>query len=455
MVLLLLEVPLGLLEMHQERDALAAGARREATALSVLAADELEHPGRRDLSEVAARYRAQAGSEVAVVNRAGEVLVSFDPDEQLDENGELVPLMRRSLAGQGTTVRRTDEGRSQLVAVLPVHAVDGEVVGAVAVAVSASATDRRILRAWLALALFAAVLLAIVAGLGILLAHSLTAPLTKLQRTAQKLGHGDLATRASPEGPRELHDLATEFNAMADRLAAIVGGQQRFLADASHQLRTPLTSLRLRLDNLADANGSLEAATGVAQSIRSANAEITGCQAEVTRLTRLVDGLLAISRAVGRVPEMVPSDVTKVVGERTAAWSALAEERSVSVELRGIAGADSSMAMVDPHHLEQILDNLLANALEASPVGSVIEVEIASEGGQVVIQLTDSGPGMNERERARAFDRFWQGSNGANGSSGLGLAIVADLAAKNGAMVALDSVPSGHGLKVTVVLSTA
>ena len=439
-VLLLLEVPLGALEARQEHDALAATARRDATALAVLAAEELEQPGQHDLVALASRYRAQAGSEVAIMNASGQIMVALDPDEPDDGSTELVPVMRRALDGEARTSRRADEGQDQLVAVLPMRS-GSQIIGAVAVSVPAGSTDRRIFRAWLALALLAVVLVGVACGIGLVLARSLTAPLTTLQDAAERLGGGELTARAPPGGPREVATLSDEFNRMADQLAGLVQGQRRFVADASHQLRTPLTSLRLRLENLAASPAGAE--------IEDA---IDDCEAEVDRLGRLVDGLLALSRAEGKPPSGVAADVGAVALERAQSWSALAEERDVELQVEQEDAR--TIGAIDPEHLEQVLDNLLANALEASPPGGLISISIGRAPKRVVLRVRDEGPGLSDEDLSRAFDRFWQGSNGANGSSGLGLSIVRELVSATGGSVTLAPAPS-HGLDAIVSLPTA
>lgn len=160
--------------------------------------------------------------------------------------------------------------------------------------------------------------------------------------------------------------LGETFNEMAERLEELVHTQRAFLADASHQLRTPLTALHLRLENLED---TLE---------DEQQADLTAALAEADRLSRIVDGLLTLARTEGGVrPVRERVDVKDVLLDRADAWSALAEERQVALTCELPAAADQQgpilMALGCPGHLEQILDNFLANALEATPAaGSVI-----------------------------------------------------------------------------------
>ena len=439
LVLLLLEVPLGLIYGRRERDTLSAAARRDATGLAVLAAESLERPASHDLAALAASYRSQTGTEVAVYDASGQTVVGFDFDEPPGGEPDVAPLVARALGGGTSTVRRLDEHQAQLMAALPVQS-GTRIIGAVVVAVPAGSTDSRILRAWVALAALAVGLLSVAAAVGLLLARSLAAPLVTLQQAAKRFGQGDLDARAPPGGPIEIAAVTDEFNAMAARIGQLVGSQRRFVADASHQLRTPLTALRLRLENLA------------ADAPEETTKELEAAEAEGQRLARLVDGLLTLSRAEDHRSDRQVIDVVAIGEDRRDAWAPLAEEQEVKVAVE-VSGPVQARAV--PGDLEQILDNLLSNALEASPPASVvvIRIEPAHRDGLVAIHVLDEGPGMTSAEREHAFDRFWQGHDRVGGS-GLGLAIVQQLAEANGGQVELG-VNAGGGLDAVVRLIQA
>ncbi|MDQ1398820.1 MAG: hypothetical protein QOK20_752 [Acidimicrobiaceae bacterium] len=454
LVLVLLEVPLGVLYARREHDSLTAVARRDASVLAVVAGESLEHPGEHDLQSLAARYRAETGAEVAVTDAEGRTLVALDPGDPGGGGPDFETAVAAARLGRSQVGAHSDDEGPETAVVVPVRGPTG-LLGVVVVAVSARPTETRIHRAWLALAGFAVFLLGVAAVLGMWLARGLARPLLALETASGRLGDGDLSARAPVEGPAEVAALASQFNRTADRLGELVAAQQQFVADASHQLRTPLTALRLRLENLAaelsdDAAGQLEDAQG-----------------EVDRLTRLVDGLLALSRAQQQVQAPSAVDISEVVAERCAAWAALADEQDVELTM-SVTAADPVRAIVVPGHLEQILDNLLANAVEASPPGHSIEVGIevgiaatrdhaaardraeARMNGMVAVHVRDHGPGLNDRDRQRAFDRFWQGG-ATTGTSGLGLAIVRQLATANGGTITLET-PDGGGLDAVLCL---
>jgi signal transduction histidine kinase len=205
------------------------------------------------------------------------------------------------------------------------------------------------------------------------------------------------------------------------------------MADVSHQLRTPLAALRLRLDVLSQ------------DSDRETAEELAGAQDEIARLSHLVDGLLALARAENVLIEPVSIRVDEVIQDRATAWRPVAEERGV--ELRPSCTGPVP-AVAGEGHLEQILDNLLANALDAVPAGGHVQVSAAADGDGARVVVADDGPGMTPRQQEMAFRRF---VSSTPGGAGLGLAIVHRLVTSNGGSAALSDTPGG-GLTVTVNL---
>ncbi len=195
---------------------------------------------------------------------------------------------------------------------------------------------------------------------------------------------------------------------MAGRLEALVHGNRAVIADVSHQLRTPLAALRLRLDLLA---ADTDPATGH---------ELAGALEELARLSRLVDGLLAVARAENVVPVPTAVDVAEVGRERVVAWHPVADDRGIALEAASGARA-SVLAWIGEGHLEQVLDNLIANALDALSAGDHVTVTAAVSTAGAQITVADDGPGMSAEDRERAFLRFT--TSNPNGT-GLGLAIV-------------------------------
>ncbi|WP_369372183.1 sensor histidine kinase [Promicromonospora sp. Populi] len=223
-----------------------------------------------------------------------------------------------------------------------------------------------------------------------------------------------------------------------ERLETLIAAQRAFIADASHQLRTPLTALRLSLDNIAEGVDDPVVRDDVERATR-----------EVVRMSRLIDGLLVLARADARTASAEPVLLADEIEQRLAFWRLQGAEHEVRFRLTGAWDAEP-VVLAGPGHVEQILDNVLSNALAVSPDGATVTVDVQVGGDVVVLEVRDEGPGMTAAEKARAFDRFWRGP-GRTGpaGSGLGLAIVHQLVTDAGGVVVLDDAPTG-GLVVRV-----
>jgi signal transduction histidine kinase len=200
----------------------------------------------------------------------------------------------------------------------------------------------------------------------------------------------------------------------------------------SHQVRTPLAALRLRLELLAQ------------DADESTATELAGAQEEIARLARMTSGLLAVARAGNHTVRSALVDVAAVARDRCETWRPVADERDVML---GADGRGPLLARLGQDHLEQILDNLLANALEALPAGGTLTVTLRANRARVQLVVRDNGPGLSDQQQRTAFRRFSAGAGG----TGLGLAIVDRLATANGGSATLSDTPGG-GLTVTIDL---
>ncbi|MFJ9863875.1 sensor histidine kinase [Streptomyces sp. NPDC101165] len=427
-VLVLAVVPLGLIMTQREqtsfRDDSAARARSIASA-----AEEYLSDRKRD---AAARHLVQEahgrGDCAAVYDRAGHVVLSTAcSDVAGDDSARLVASV---LADPGTRVRQDDQWLTTSVPI-------GDASDAVGVAVLSRSVDPlqdRILAMWGWLALIGVGGLGAAVLVAVLLARWVGRPLRVLDEAAQQLGEGALDVRApAGAGPQEVRRLAATFNTMAARTEALVHGHRAVVADVSHQLRTPLAALRLRLDLLAaDAEGDTAA-------------ELADAQGEIARLSRLVDGLLAVARAEHAVPRPGPVRVDRLVAERVAAWEPVAHTGRVRLTAECRPGLTAFLGEGD---LEQVLDNLIANSLDAVQQGGRVLITGRRQGGTVRLRVVDNGPGMSRAARETSFRRF--GNPEASGA-GLGLAIVHRLVTANGGTADLLDSPGG-GLTVALSL---
>ncbi len=350
-VLVAAVIPLGLKATDHELSAYVDDARAVTRSAASVAEEQLaDHRRSADVGRLVAASR-RAGDTLVILNARHRVVASVGPQSAVPPD-----LVAEAVAERQVETRVGDRYVSVAV---PVRDT-GPLVGTVVLARPLAPLDARIRALWLTLALIAAAALGTSAVLAFALARWLGRPLAALDASARRLGAGDLTARAAATaGPPELRRLATSFNTMAARLETLVRGHRAMVADVSHQLRTPLAALRLRLDLLAQ---DADPATA---------AEIAGGLEEFARLSRLVDGLLAVARAENTVPRPVLIDVPEVIRERVAAWQPVAADRRVRLSA---AVPQPLAALIGAGHLDQILDNLIANALDATAADDSVTV---------------------------------------------------------------------------------
>jgi signal transduction histidine kinase len=408
-----LVVPLGMTFARRERDRLYFEIEHDASAVASLSEDALEDGTPPPVAEVLRRYRDDTDGRIVVVDRRGWTVADSDQPGVTGRDYSGRPEVATALSGRRAVgSRHSSTLGSDLVYVAVPVASSGVVHGAVRVTFPSAARDRRVLGAWTTLVALSGIVLAVVAAVGFLLARSVTRPVQAIELAVDSVARGDLAARAPPGGGvPELRALAATFNRTAARLQDVVGSQQRFVADAAHQLRSPLTALRLRLENLD------------ADLPTSARPSLDAALDELQRLSQIVDGLLVLARGEGGQTTLTAVDVVTVVAARVDAWRDLAAEQDVTLSLEGTGEA---WVVVPSMALEQMLDNLLSNALSVAPAGSTVAVKVEPTGDAVEVHVVDQGPGLDRESRERAFDRFWRGSASYPGT-GLGLAVVRQL----------------------------
>ncbi|MEV8431515.1 HAMP domain-containing sensor histidine kinase [Streptomyces sp. HUAS 31] len=435
----LFTVPVAFTLTDQLRGDTADSVRREADTMALLLGNG-NTPSCAALDEMARAYAGQTPGQVETTGRCDTGLPSPQRDAALTgalEDGRSTTDWGSSFIW-GPELKVTVPARSSAVDLDGRNR--GPVVGAVRIVYSTDDLTERLWTIWGFRAVLAVAVLAVAAVIGAAAARRITRPLRQLNDMASRFSDGDLTARSPVTGPPETQTLARTLNQGAERLDTLVASQRIFVADASHQLRTPLTALRLSLDNIAD---------GVDDDF--VKEDVEQATAEVVRMSRLVSGLLVLARAEAKVTAAEPLALVDIVRERLDVWRPAADERGVTIALT--ASTDGRpLVLASPGHLEQVLDNVLSNALEVSPDGGTITVQVEPKGDSVVLSVLDEGPGMPDADKSRAFDRFWRGRGltGRSGS-GLGLAVVKQLVTDDGGTVALGDAPRG-GLKVAISL---
>ena len=292
------------------------------------------------------------------------------------------------------------------------------------------------------------VVLLFAAAIATWLARRLTRPIRELERAAGQLASGDLSGRADlpPGTDADLAELGDTLNAMAAQLDESRGSQRAFLLSVSHDLRTPLTSIRGYAEALAD--GTLDDADPDAR--KRAAAVITS---EARRLERLVRDLLDLSRLDSREFSLKPRacDASEITRDASEAFAPQAHDLGINLRVE----ADAAIPVeLDPERLAQIVANLVENALKYAT--SSILVSAAPRGvNRVAITVADDGPGIPAGDVQQVFERLYtvRSTPGRSVGTGLGLAIVRELATAMGGTASVETPPEG-GTRFVVSLPT-
>lgn len=411
-------------------------ALAEADLVAATAADMLQPMARPGLSNLAKTSSSSVRGRVLIVDARGTVLADSAGPGELGRSYRTRPEIQTALLGQQVQLERDSRTLGQQILATAVPIIrNRRVVGAVRVTQSVAAVSDAVHRAQLGLALIAVIVLAFGLLAGAVIARQVARPLRRLEDTAKRVANGDLDARAPLQGSRKQRSLASSFNEMTDRVARLVLAQRRFVADASHQLRTPLTGLRLRLEGVK--------ALGLDPA---GDAEVSAALVEVDRLARTVDELLVLSRGGERQLVGSAVDLAALADSAMERWRAIARTRGMV--LRHHHAGERSAVWVARADVERTLDILIENAVHYSPPGSSITIV----SGPSHVEVRDRGPGIQADEREAVFDRFRRGQAGLAGppGSGLGLAIARELIRGWGGEVTIDDRPGGGS---TVVVS--
>ncbi|MGE6339957.1 ATP-binding protein [Acidovorax sp. NPDC077664] len=268
------------------------------------------------------------------------------------------------------------------------------------------------------------------------------APVERVRRQLAQRQADDLSPVSDAQLPDEVQPLVSELNLLFERVQRAFDAQQHFVADAAHELRSPLAALRLQLQGLQRAGDDAARA-----------AAIERLSSGIDRATRLVEQLLTLARqeagAAAPGAHTEPVDLQAVAQLALADVAPAAQARSIDL---GLLDSDAATVPGNAEALRMLVRNLLDNAVKYTPAGGRVDLQVrrAADGQAVELTVEDSGPGIAEEHRARVMQRFVRETSDGAPGSGLGLAIVQAIAQAHSAVVALDASPRLGGLRATV-----
>jgi len=278
-------------------------------------------------------------------------------------------------------------------------------------------------------------------GAGLLLAGSISASVRRVSDSSRLLASGDLAARAPAGGVAEVAQLAESFNTMAASIERLFDARRELVAWASHDLRTPVASMRAMLEALED---GLASPDDYLPMLRDQVQALATMIDDLFELARIDAGALTLELRRVRVAELVSSAV-RLLGPEAAARG---------IDLAAHVDEDA-LAAVAPEKIERVLQNLLTNALRHTPSDGSVAVHLERDGGEILVRVEDTGDGIAAGDGERMFDRFWRADRArSGGGSGLGLAIARGIVEAHGGRIWAEN-RRGGGARVAFTLPAA
>jgi signal transduction histidine kinase len=389
-------------------------------------------------------YAARSGVQVAVINANLQDVVNSSPDEpsgHLEDHPEI--LAARSGTEQHDIRWNEKNTAMRLYVATAINDAQDKPEGYVQLSTPMAPIYADVRQAQISLLGVGVVVLLITALASLLLARQIAMPVRSLTATTEGIAQGHLEQRVTPQGPDEIQRLGRAFNLMAARVSDMLMRQEEFVANAAHELRSPLTSIRLRLEILQEqAHGDSE----------MTKRNLSRMDEELARLQRLVDNLLTLSALDQNEPApRTTIDLAPLLYELVDEMSPLVKEAGVGLQINVPDHLPEMSANAE--HIRIAVRNLLDNAVKYTPPHGQVSLTADSANGTIEIRVADTGVGIEDKAIPHIFDRFYRGDKTRSGrrGSGLGLALAKSIAEANGGVIKVAS-KAGAGSTFTLLL---
>ena len=447
--------------LNQNRSRAMSDIKREGQDLAYLAGESQYNPRTMSFgySSTTKKYidwklqnlYSQYSSYCIIIDRNGRVLVYIDPTLLNDEetlatldSEELTNTLNRVVAGEEVEFI-TDTDRGTMFTVAIPWKQDDRVMGAVVIQTAAQAINASIQRAFVPVLVAALAATALAVILFLWLARQLTRPLTHMELSANAIAQGNFSIRAPETGTRETRALARSFNDMAVQMESLETSRRDFIANVSHELRSPLTSVQGYLQGVLDGSLPVEEQTQY----------LSVALEETQRLSKLVSGLLSLSRMEREDVQLNYSDFDLNELARRVLITKETEIEAKHIDIDVAFEQERCLVSADRDQITQVLVNLLDNALKFTPEGGKITLSTQTAQDKAVCRVEDNGPGVSPKDAPHIFDRFYKADKAhtTGQGTGLGLAICKRIMEKHGERIELEHEGPGAAFAFTVRLA--
>ena len=404
---------------------------------------------RSHLNEMAGKVNREFGAYIVVMDQAGNIMTnartaySEDPEFVESLNGdEISEAMQMILSGE--TIRlRSQSGEAPTFTVGVPYTRDGAVAGAVFIRTKAQRIESGLSEILWRIALLAAVVLVLSGVVVFLFVRARLKPLKQLETAAGRIAEGDFSVQVDEKsGDRELREVSSAFNTMTRKLEGMEESRREFVSNVSHELRSPITSIRGFAEGMADGVIPAEEQPKYLKLVAD----------ESKRLSGLIDDLLALSRLEREdaKPEIKVFDINEML--RRAVFCRMNDLEQKKIDVSCEFEEDTCPVKADSDRIEQVVINLLDNAIKFTPEGGSIQLESAIRDRIAEITVRDSGIGVAPEDRERIFDRFFTADRAhtAGNGTGLGLSICKRIMEMHGQSIRLLDTETGAAFRFTL-----
>ena len=371
-----------------------------------------------------------------VVDKTYKVLYDTSSISEMIGKVFIRDVLQKSLDGEQSAMLNDIETESRMLSVAVPVIANGETVGGVYIAYSVDRIDNAIRSARNSLVVFSVIIAFIIGALSFGLSHLISAPMRELREAAEEISHGNFKARVAPKGQNELRQMGEAMNYMANELELMEDKRRKFVSDVSHELKTPMTGIKLICDTCEDIEDPVM------------QKEFIGdISSEVDRLSRLVEKLLTLSRLDEGKMNIVSVDIRSMIDKIVRTLSPVANSKNISVTVE--YKYDSYMpTMMDYDKMFEAFYNIADNAIKYSNDGGFLHITVDTDMEMLIISFYDNGPGIPENEREHIFERFYRLDDSRardTGGTGLGLAITKEAIAAHGGTIAVKTPDNGEG----------
>lgn len=397
------------------------------------------------LADIARRSLAGTTIRCIVTDASYTVLYDTNAESGLTGRVYMREILKKALDGEQAQMIVNDETTSYITVSAPI-VINGTIIGGVYLAQNVSGIENTVNSLRDSLILFCFIIIIITGMLSVGLSIAITSPLEEFRQAAAEISKGNFTKRLKERGLNEFVQMGSSMNYMCDELSQIEERRRKFVSDVSHELKTPMASIKLVCDCLTGSEG---------YDPETMHEFLGDMSEEVDRLTRIVDRLLELTKLDSGVASLSLSecDIKEILNRIVKKLSEIARNNNITI-YRDFVDNDYSPALIDGDKIYEALYNIIDNAIKYSPSGGYVKIDAKESDGFIVVNVEDTGDGIPDSEKEHVFERFYRLDNSRareTGGTGLGLAIAKEAVLMHGGSIEItDGSDKGSIFKMVI-----